>query len=574
MIDIYYKKNDNTELFNNFKDIGILNSSNFIPIYTKFFNLTENNFNSINLDQPNFLKKIKLKDNSKKSNIYDCEINNHNNSNKIKTETFLKFSPLLDPIKYMSGKYKDITEEKKCTLPTLTNKDMCLKKYVDVNNSAYVDSFFTYLTSKMLNEKKFIHGIDFYGSFLSLKKEFNVDIYDDLEFLDESEYFHENKNKIFKISNDCEDMFFESNTRNYRKKIKISDYDIEDNSCNNIFSDLDIGIFNDVFVDNSSNEIINLSDLSNNSNLIFENFKNSDSRSTKSNCSSRSSHTSNEESDDNNDTESDVSIDEYTDDETDNTSESSEGDCIATIDNYPVQVISLEKMDATLDSLLEDELDIDEWKSCLFQIIITLTTYQKIFSLTHNDLHTNNIMFIKTEKEYIIYKYNGKHYKVPTYGRLFKIIDFGRAIYKYKNNIICSDSFHENGDAATQYNCEPYFNKNKSRLEPNFSFDLCRLGCSLYDYFKEILDDEFDKNPISNLIDEWCKDDKGRNILYKKCGEERYPDFKLYKMIARTVNKHVPKDYIDIPLFSKFQTSKKNIGKRKVINIDEYKECY
>ena len=45
-------------------------------------------------------------------------------------------------------------------------------------------------------------------------------------------------------------------------------------------------------------------------------------------------------------------------------------------------------------------------------------------------------------------------------------------------------------------------------------------------------------------------------------------------MIARTVNKHVPKDYIDIPLFSKFQTSKKNIGKRRIINIDEYEPSY
>ena len=41
-----------------------------------------------------------------------------------------------------------------------------------------------------------------------------------------------------------------------------------------------------------------------------------------------------------------------------------------------------------------------------------LITYQKLFSLTHNDLHTNNIMYIKTEKRYLYYKYNDKHYKV------------------------------------------------------------------------------------------------------------------------------------------------------------------
>ena len=38
---------------------------------------------------------------------------------------------------------------------------------------------------------------------------------------------------------------------------------------------------------------------------------------------------------------------------------------------------------------------IPEWKSILFQILIMLITYQKVFSFTHNDLHTNNIMYKK-----------------------------------------------------------------------------------------------------------------------------------------------------------------------------------
>ena len=90
---------------------------------------------------------------------------------------------------------------------------------------------------------------------------------------------------------------------------------------------------------------------------------------------------------------------------------------------------------------------------------------------------TNNIMYNKTEQQFIIYKYDGVYYKVPTYGKLFKIIDFGRAIYKFNGKTICSDSFHSKGDAATQYNCEPYINSKKPRIEPNPSFDLCRLAC-------------------------------------------------------------------------------------------------
>ena len=112
-----------------------------------------------------------------------------------------------------------------------------------------------------------------------------------------------------------------------------------------------------------------------------------------------------------------------------------------------------------------------------------------MFDFTHNDLHTSNIMFKKTDKEYLYYKYDKIHYKVPTFGKIWKIIDFGRAIYKFKGKRLCSDSFHKNGDAATQYNCEPFLNENKPRLEPNKSFDLCRLGCSLFDYFTNDSDD-------------------------------------------------------------------------------------
>ena len=52
-------------------------------------------------------------------------------------------------------------------------------------------------------------------------------------------------------------------------------------------------------------------------------------------------------------------------------------------------------------------------------------------------------------------------------------------------------------------------------------------------------------------------DDKQRNILYKTNGEERYPDFKLYKMIARTVNSHVPSDVIKYSHFDSIVLKRK-----------------
>ena len=59
------------------------------------------------------------------------------------------------------------------------------------------------------------------------------------------------------------------------------------------------------------------------------------------------------------------------------------------------------------------------------------------------------------------------------------------------------------------------------------------------------------------------KDDKGRNILYKNCGEERYPDFKLYKMIARNVHNHRPEQYVDHIVFKRFVSNRKKCKKKR-----------
>ena len=240
----------------------------------------------------------------------------------------------------------------------------------------------------------------------------------------------------------------------------------------------------------------------------------------------------------------------------------------------------MESLTKTLNSLTEtkneeEKLKNKEWNSCLFQILITLITYQKVFKFTHNDLHTNNVMYINTEKKHLYYKFNNKHYKVPTYGRIYKIIDFGRSIYKYKKKIFCSDCFHPKAEAGNQYNCEPYYNPKKRIVNPNYSFDLCRLGCALFDTFIEKVENmDNTKNPIAKQVIEWCKDDKNELVIYKPNGEERYKDFKLYKMITRTVHNHIPCKVIENPLFAKYIISRKKINKKnKIINIDNI-PCY
>lgn len=564
MFELFYKKNDNSHLFKYLEKNGFSNVQNYNPLYSKFFSLEENNYNIFNLNHRYSLKDIK----SRTSNNHFKVICQDPNKNRQSFLSFFKYSPLLDPVKYMVGKYSKLNTEEYLALPQLKN-NICHKKTLDQNNTAYVDSFFSYLSSKLLNieDNNFIHGLDFYGSFLGVQNEFELNISDDLEYLYDSDYFHKHKNVLFDVDDIDEDRVLDSDTRNYRKKIVLLE---EGDNVSLKCDKLDDSMFDNLFTLTESNLKIH-------NNELQEEYSSDKKTSLKSNkltnstCSSRSSNTDN---DDNDDDDEEMSEELTNSQKSDYSSMDSDEYIKGVIHKFPVQIICLENLEDTLDSLLDDEdhpMSIKHWASCLFQIIMTLITYQKVFNFTHNDLHTNNVMFVKTQRKFINYKYNNVYYRVPTYGKLFKIIDFGRAIYYFKGNIICSDSYHPNGDAATQYNFGPYFNDKKPRLEPNKSFDLCRLACSLFDYFVDDPDRKHKiKNPIAKMVIEWTTDDKGRNILYKNNGEERYPDFKLYKMIVRTVHDHLPEKQLNRKVFSSFISSKKKIKKGKIINIDNY----
>ena len=242
------------------------------------------------------------------------------------------------------------------------------------------------------------------------------------------------------------------------------------------------------------------------------------------------------------------------------------------IERFPVQLIAMERLVQTLDDLVQGRnIGEREWGSIVFQILATLIAYRRSFDFTHNDLHTNNIMLAETKLKHLTYVIGGVHYRIPTFGRLVKIIDFGRAIYTFRGQTICSDSYNEDGDAAGQYNSPPYYDASKPRIDPNASFDLCRLGCALFDVLVDKLKDAGRlESPIHQIIVDWCLDDKARNVMYKKSGKERYPDFKLYKMIARSVHKHSADDVIKNSYFDRYviteKKARKSIG---IMNLDK-----
>ena len=64
---------------------------------------------------------------------------------------------------------------------------------------AYVDCFFSYLSSQLLTTHSFLNGIDFYGSFVGIQKKHKMDITDDYEYLQSSPFFIANNKILFNI---------------------------------------------------------------------------------------------------------------------------------------------------------------------------------------------------------------------------------------------------------------------------------------------------------------------------------------------------------------------------------------
>ena len=570
MIQTNYQKRKNTELFKCFENpsgLHLSQTQNYNPIYKRIFSLNDTNYNNINLDNKFYITSVCYDATNENEQAHNCRVKNIVNQKSKDSDVFFKMAPLLDPYKYLIGKY-DIDNNNLFNLPNISSTDH--PKIANHNNSAYVDGFFVFLTSKLLHEHHFPHGIDFYGSFLAIKHNFKINVFDDIEHLNNSDFFNKHKSILFDID-DYEHLF-----KNNKLQIPIN---IDHSST--LKSQISINSIPDELFDNvfdtttsskpaSNSELIEVTQLAHDINDDIVTIKSS------STCSSRTSNTSGEDDNsvyDGDDKECEEEEEEFEEEEFEEEEEEEEEEetIELTLKRFPVKVICMEYCENTFDDLiLSKDLTNDEWYSALMQVIMILITYQKAFSFTHNDLHTNNVMYNNTNQKFIFYRYKKTIYKVPTFGRVFKIIDFGRSIYKCNELLFCSDSFQTGEDAATQYNTEPFFNEKKPRLDPNFSFDLCRLACSIFDYVIDDLDEVADIHkcePIKRLITEWCLDDKGINLLYKQNGDDRYPDFKLYKMIARHAHNHTPQAQLERPEFKAFSDFKGTVP-GDVINID------
>jgi len=179
-------------------------------------------------------------------------------------------------------------------------------------------------------------------------------------------------------------------------------------------------------------------------------------------------------------------------------------------------------------------------------------------------------MYEKTTKKYLYYKYNNSYFKIPTYGFIFKIIDFGRSIFEYKNKVFFNDVFSKYGEAEGQYDYPipsvSLYKNNKYNIDttPNFSFDMCRLSTTILEEldknYKFKNDDDNEK--IYSFLNHIVTDINNKNIYINKSD-----NFDLYIDIAKKSCNGLPHELIFHSIFIDLKIKKKLFPKHNYFTI-------
>ena len=223
-------------------------------------------------------------------------------------------------------------------------------------------------------------------------------------------------------------------------------------------------------------------------------------------------------------------------------------------DKMPVSLSLMEKLDNTLDNILDDDYNMSEteWFSVFFQVSFGLAVAQKYFSFVHNDLHSSNVMFKRTPLKYLYFQIGNNYYRVPTFGKITKIIDFARGTFKFGDRWVFSDQFKEDGDASGQYDYPVDGSLKNCEFKPNPSFDLVRLGTTVIQRLDNL-------TAVREFVEQITLDDTGNSLCYDE------DDFQLYIDIARNCHNAVPIDVMGRPEFEKFKINKTKIAKGQYI---------
>lgn len=282
--------------------------------------------------------------------------------------------------------------------------------------------------------------------------------------------------------------------------------------------------------------------------------------------------------------------------------------------DMPVMLLFEEAADGVMDNLLkedmerEDSLAKDEtragirafeafqeekearWSAWIMQVVCGLVQMQGLLGLCHNDLHTYNITWTHTDAEHLLYvASDGRSWKVPTYGKLFQIIDFGRATFSVGAREFISDDFFEENEAHGQYNYGACYDEGQEVIKPNPSFDLCRLSVSmvadLYNDTPTVRGGKkkrkaifregswvkyYTTSALYNMMWKWLVDVNGMNVFINKDGSDKYPGFDLYVHIARYIKGAIPIEQLKDDTFWRYHHTSSVLPEGKYIEVALY----
>ena len=307
-------------------------------------------------------------------------------------DAFCKITHVLDPIRAIKGKYSDQPGGSPENQKAWKTREA---KYKDPMNQAYVEAL-TYFCCSRLREKDLSpHFPHFYGSFCAIADTYKFNITDDFDHYRNMKWFWEGYDKkIFVLTFENAEHETESERAEWTRRPSFLEDDHSDLS--------------------SESESSRSGDES-----VHTDVKSRGGASMHS-ADDLSFHTGSDS------------------DQTGSEFDLPEPSFFMEVSNFPVMLMYLEKSDGVMDDLLSNH-DVCNpgspeweamWAAWLFQIIAALCAAQHTLSLTHNDLHSNNIVYSETDEEFLYYqKRDGTTWKVPTYGKVFRIIDFGRAVF-------------------------------------------------------------------------------------------------------------------------------------------------
>lgn len=429
--------------------------------------------------------------------IYSAKVKNNYTKKLEDRNVFIKVCSILETSQYIQHLYN---LNHNSGLPNYYH-NQANRKINDSNNSAYIDGFSSFILGKLVETGACPSFPLYYGSFSGIMDKFKFDITEDYNSIKHMSWF---------------------------KRYNNNKFDIEMESYDN-FSD----IIKELLISGSSDDL-EFDTLSDDSSVCSD----SSDRSNRSDRSNSSDTFTDIESC------SDISINSLLD---------INKVKYCNFKNYPVHLTCMQSFDDTLDNLLDDGYDMTntEWKSILFQICFALAVAQKKYNFIHNDLHSSNIMFETTTQKFIYYKVNNKLFKIPTFNKLCKIIDFGRATFIIDKHVYFSDVFKRDGDAEGQYDY-PYNNYFKNcKIRPNPSFDLARLATTIYERFE-------DDSELIDLMEKWTTDDHGL-VLLGECD-----DFDLYRNIGTNVHSALPRKQLDNVIFKQFIIDNQTLKKEQI----------